>query len=94
MKLLSVLSVCNAGVLWPKGWMDQDATWYGRRPRPRRHCVKWGPSSPLAERGTAAPPHFSAHVYCGETVPISATAEILFNSLADSQVNNKFVKRI
>ena len=26
------LSVCNVGVLWPNGWMDQDATWYGSRP--------------------------------------------------------------
>jgi len=22
-------------LLWPNGWMDQDATWYGDRPRPR-----------------------------------------------------------
>ena len=22
-----VLSVSNVGVLWPNGWMDQDATW-------------------------------------------------------------------
>ena len=21
-------------LLWPKGWMDEDATWYGSRPRP------------------------------------------------------------
>ena len=21
--------------LWPNGWMDQDATWYGGRPRPK-----------------------------------------------------------
>jgi len=33
-------------LLWPNGWMDQDATWYGYRPRHRRHCVRWGPSSP------------------------------------------------
>jgi len=32
--------------------MDQDATWYGGRPRPRRHCVIWGPSS-LMESSTA-----------------------------------------
>jgi len=31
-------------LLWPNGWMDQDATWYGGRPRPRPHCVRWGPS--------------------------------------------------
>jgi len=47
---LSVLSVCNVGVLWPNGWMDQDETWHGGRPRPRTHC------SP--ERGTAAPSLF------------------------------------
>jgi len=23
-----VCPVCNDGVLWPNGWMDQDATWY------------------------------------------------------------------
>jgi len=34
-------------LLWPNGCMDQDATWYGGRPRPTRHCVRWGPSSPL-----------------------------------------------
>jgi len=31
-------------LLWPYGWTDQDATWYGGRPQPRRHCVRWGPS--------------------------------------------------
>ena len=25
---------------WPNGWMDQDATWYGGRPRPRPRCVR------------------------------------------------------
>jgi len=32
---LSCLSVCNVGVLWQNGWMDQDATWHGGRPQPR-----------------------------------------------------------
>jgi len=34
-------------LLWPNCWMDQDFTCYGGRPRPRRHCIKWGPSSHL-----------------------------------------------
>jgi len=48
--------------------MEQDNTWYGGRPQPRRHRVRWGPSfHPTQKRGTAAsPPHFSAHVYCGQ----------------------------
>ena len=28
-------------LLWPDGWMDQDATWYGGRPLPRLHYVSW-----------------------------------------------------
>jgi len=40
-------------VLWPNGCMDQDATWYGGRPRSTQHCVRWRPSSPSPKRGTA-----------------------------------------
>jgi len=25
-------------LLWLSGWMDQDVSWYGRWPRPRRQC--------------------------------------------------------
>ena len=32
--------------LWPNGWMDQDATWYGGRPRPKPHCIRRGRGSP------------------------------------------------
>jgi len=38
-------------LLWPNGWMDQDATRYGGRTRSRRLCVTWGPSSPSPKRG-------------------------------------------
>ena len=31
-------------VLWPNGWMDYDATWYGGWPWPWRLCVRWGPT--------------------------------------------------
>ena len=66
-------------LLWPNGWVDQDATWYGVTPRPRRHCVWWGPSSLLhTQRGTAVPstfwptylvripagPHFTHNPHC------------------------------
>ena len=47
---LSCLPVCNVGVLWPNGWMDQDETWHAGRPLP--------------QRGTA--PQFSALVCCGQ----------------------------
>jgi len=44
--------------------MDQDEAWHAGRPRPRPHCVRWGPSS-LPKKGHS--PQFSAHVYCGQT---------------------------
>ena len=53
-------------LLWPNGWMDQAATWYGVRPRSRPHCVRWGPSFPPNRRGHISA-RFSAHVYCGQT---------------------------
>ena len=54
-------------LLWPNGWMVQDATCYGGRPQPRRYCVRWGHSPhPLPKKGGTAP-QFSAHVYCGQT---------------------------
>jgi len=31
LSLCPVCPVCNVGVLWPNGWMDQDATWYAGR---------------------------------------------------------------
>ena len=51
-----VLSVCDVGVWRPNGWTDQDETWHGCRPRPRSHCVKWGPA-PLP-KGAQPLPHF------------------------------------
>jgi len=33
-------------LLQPNGCMDQDAVWHGGRPQSRRHCIRWGPSSP------------------------------------------------
>ena len=44
-------------LLWPNGWMDQDAIWYGGKPRPRQRCVRWGHNSPL--KG-AQPPLFGS----------------------------------
>ena len=50
-------------LLWPNGWMDQDATWHGGRPQPKRHCVRWGPSSPPPRGGA---PQFLANICCGQ----------------------------
>jgi len=44
------------------GWTKMP--WYGGRPRPRRLCVRWGPSSPR-KKGTVQT-QFLAHVYCGQ----------------------------
>jgi len=60
---LSILSVCDVGVLWPNGWMDQDETWHAGRPRPWPHCVRWGPSSLSSKRGWR-PPIFGPYLLC------------------------------
>jgi len=48
------LPIFGPYLLWPNGCMDQDATGYGGRPRPRRLYVRWGPS-PLPKKGTELP---------------------------------------
>jgi len=75
-RCLSVcLSVCDVGVFWPNGWMDEDETWHGGRPRPRSHCVRWGPSSFLPKG--AQPPNFRPMSIVTKRLPISANAEHL-----------------
>jgi len=46
-----------------KRLMDEDATWYGGRPQPRRHCVRWGPRQKRAQH----PPLNFWPMYCGQT---------------------------
>jgi len=53
-------------LLRPYGCMDQDATWYGGRPRPKRLSVRWGPRSPSQKWG-GAPPQIFGNVHCGQT---------------------------
>jgi len=68
-------------ILWPNGWTDEDATWYGNRPRPRPHCVRRG--SQLPRKGhSSAPPLFGPCLLWPRS-PISATAELLSNSAID-----------
>jgi len=52
-------------LLWPNGWMHQDATWHGCRPQPRGLCVRWRTIPP--DKVAEPPQKFSAHVYCGQT---------------------------
>jgi len=49
---------------WLDGLRCHLVYWYGGRPQPRRHCVRWGPSSPPQKRGLS-PPLFD-HVYYGQ----------------------------
>jgi len=53
-------------LLWPNGWVDEDATQYGSRLRPGHFVLDGFPA--IRERGTAAPLS-SAHVCCGHGRP-------------------------
>ena len=46
--------VCDASILWPNVWMDQDETWHGRRSRPRPLC-QMGTKLPLPQKGHSPP---------------------------------------
>ena len=85
------LSVCDVGVLWPNGWMDQDETWHAGRPRPwphSGHIVLDGDPAPPA-KGVQQPPLFLAHVYCGHGRPsqllLSSCSVAYFRNLCTNQ---------
>ena len=61
-------------LLWQNGWMDQDASCYEGRPRPRLHCVTWGSSIP--HKGHS--PQLWPMCIVAKRSPISATVEHLF----------------
>ena len=54
-------------LLWPNGWMHQDATWYGGRSQPGDFVLDGDPA-PLPTKGVEPPRQFLAHFYCGQTV--------------------------
>jgi len=76
-------------ILWQNGYMDQDATWYGGRPRPRRHCVRWGAQlrAPPQEKGGHGP-NFWPMSLVAKRSPISATAELLCLSVVSASASD------
>jgi len=52
--VLPFLSVCNVGVLWPNGWMDQHAACYGGRLSPGDIALDEDPA-PSTKRDTTPP---------------------------------------
>ena len=68
-------------LLWPNGWTGHNGTWHGGRPLPRRHCVRWGPSSP-APKGAQQPPLFGPCPLWPRS-PFSATAVLFLGILSE-----------
>jgi len=77
---LSCLPVCNVGVLWPNGWMDKDATWYGGIGLGPGDVVLVldGDQATPTERCTTAPTFRDMSVVAKRSA-ISATAELLLS---------------
>jgi len=61
----SLLQLFGPRLLWPNRWIDQGATWYQSRPRPRPHCVRWEASPPHGKEHSS--PLLSVHLYRGQT---------------------------
>jgi len=51
-------------LLRPNGCMDQDVTWDGGRPPPRRLHVRWGPSTPPQKGAEPSSPIFGPFLLC------------------------------
>ena len=49
-------------LLCQNGWMDQDGTWRGDRPQPRRLCIRWGPSPPRKKGAEPPSPIFGPNL--------------------------------
>ena len=54
----------SAGLLWPNGWMDQNATWHGGRPYPGHIVLDRDPCSSPPQKEHS--PQFSVHVCYGQ----------------------------
>ena len=63
-------------LLWPNGWMDEDAAWYGSIDLGPGHIVLDGVQAP-ANGAQQLPPLFGPCLLWPRS-PISATAELLF----------------
>ena len=63
-----------------KWWMDDDATWYGSRPRPRHIALDGDTAPPL--NGHSSPPPLFDPCLLWPQLPISATAELLLQMIA------------
>jgi len=53
-------------LLWPSGWIDQDATWHTKVGLVPSHMVLNGDPALMPPKGAQQPP-LSAHVYCGQS---------------------------
>ena len=75
-------------LLCTNGWMDEHANWYGSRPRPRRHCIRRGPSCPRKAHSRPRP------CPLWPRSPISTTAELLSSkSSATAETADRDVAR-
>jgi len=77
-------------LLWLNGWMDQDTIWYGGRPRPRRHRVRWDPVPRPSKRAQQLP-SFRPMSIVAKRSPVSATAELLLNLRVKTALHVKSV---
>jgi len=86
--LLSCLSVTlDRWCIVANGWMDQYATWYGARPRPRRHWDRWGPSS-LPRKGAQQPPMFGPCLLWPHGCPSQQLLSSCFLFVITNQLKN------
>ena len=65
-------------LLWPNGWMDQDAIWHEGRPQPRRLCARWG-RTPYPQRGWSPLPNFRPISTVAGCIKMPLRMEVVFS---------------
>ena len=74
-------------LLWPNGWMHQDATWYGCRPQPRGLCVRWRHTTP-PQKGHG-PPFFGPCLLWQNGRPCQLLLSCCYKSSAVAEMGDR-----
>jgi len=80
----------DLSLLWPNGWMDEDAAWYTEVDLGPGHIVLYGVPAPA--KGAQQPPSFRpmSIVYCGHGRP----SQLLLSSCSDTVLLSKILNSL
>ena len=83
-------------LLWPNGWMDQNATWYGGRPQRRRHCFRWR-HVPIGKRFEPSTVLWAFHTIQPSSLYLTSVplryVNLFYRNSANEEIRRSFASR-